>query len=212
MIWLAVIILLLIVLFLSAMHLRYPNLRETLGFLGTGIGLTAAIASAVFTYLQVAEATKQSQLVASQMAEAGRQNQLALTHRQQEEAFRLIDKYNDLPLQIASDFVRSFKGKTPEEINVLHNSNPDAAEALRSCMNFFENAALSIRSDFANESISCEHFRDTGVLYYGQLKEYIAVLREKTENPDTWKHHQWLYERWSNGCPGLTRKDQSQGG
>lgn len=70
-------------------------------------------------------------------------------------------------------------------------------------MNFFENASLAIQSGFASEDIACEHFRDTAVLYFASLKEFVDAYRIKTESPDSWKHYQWLYERWKNGCPGL---------
>lgn len=199
----SVIISLLFVLGLSVIYHRYPSLRDTLVFLGTGIGLTAAIASAIFTYRQVAEATKQSQMAANQIAEAGRQNRLALLHSQQAEAFELIDKYNDLPLRATSDFVRSFRGKTPEEINALHQASPDSAEALRACMSFFENASLAIRSGFADESICCQHFRGTAVLYYEHLEDYIKIFREKTARPDAWVHYEYLYRYWKDGCPKL---------
>lgn len=203
----SILISLLFVLGLSVIYHRYPSLRETLVFLGTGIGLTAAIASAIFTYCQVSEATKQSQMAADQIAEAGRQNRLALIHSQQAEAFVLIDKYNALPLRTTSDFVRSFRGKTPEEINALHQSNPDAAEALRACMSFFENASLSIRAGFADDQISCQHFRGTAVLYYEHLEEYVRAFRERTANQEAWVHYEWLYRQWKNGCPKLEEED-----
>ncbi|HEX9943668.1 MAG TPA: hypothetical protein VGG03_16785 [Thermoanaerobaculia bacterium] len=203
MFWLALVISLLSVILLSVLYYRFPNLQDTLKFLGAGLGLTAAIASAIFTYLQVAEATKQSQLAAQQIAEAGKQSRLAFIHSQREQAFVLIYKYNNLPLQIASDFIDSIEGKTPEEINNLQRRDRRTADALRACMSFFENASLALQSGFASEDIACEHFRDTSVLYYERLKGFVDVYRIKTKSPDAWKHYQWLYDQWKNGCPGL---------
>jgi hypothetical protein len=63
-------------------------------------------------------------------------------------------------------------------------------------LNFFEEMAIAIQLEVADEETARRFFRGIVVTYYDALRGWIEKRRSERSNPRFFREIEWVWERW----------------
>ena len=133
------------------------------------------------------------------------QNRDAVQHQRVVASFDYMKELGGEPFgQVrskAGDALRAVKGKPAKEADEYLNAHPNDKEAVLTVFNKFEEIAIAVRTDYADEGVLCQYVSEPAVRYFQTLRPWLEYFRSTQGKGGAAEHYQWLYERWIKGCP-----------
>lgn len=150
---------------------RFERIQTVLGVLQ----LVALIASAGFVVIQLRQAGRQLEQSA-----VAQETTIEMDRRAR--ALELIERFNTEPIiSLRSKAVAAMKGDKTKQQAGLHD--------VLAYLNFFEEMAIAVLNELANEDI-CRLFFRSPLNHLNSNCSYLS------ENPSTYSHLRTLNERW----------------
>lgn len=175
------------ILLMATLYHFKSNWRKTVVFIGSSLGVAAAAAGAILTGLELRESTDQYRQ--------------SVRLKRQEVSFLYMEKFQGIPDKaLLRNAIDGLAGKSPEEIQEFFLNQPADGTRISDMLSFFEDTAVAVRVDYADEPTLCAFLEEPAVRYYRTLEKWIDYFRKAGGAPSYLEHYQWLYDRWKQGC------------
>lgn len=175
---------------LAVVFQKHPELRKTIIFFGSSVGVATAVIGSIFTFFEFRESTDQ--------------HRQAVRLQRQEIAFDYLERFHAIPdkaeLRAAMD---GLSGKSPKEVQQFFRTNREDGTRVAAMLSYLEEAAVAARQHYADEPTLCAFLEDVVVRYYTTLEGWVVFYREASKNPRYLENLEWLATRWEKGCPPL---------
>lgn len=171
---------------LTALYHLARGWRRTIVFLGSSLGIGAAVVAAILGVMG--------------LQESARQHSFAIRQSQKQAAFTYLQEWQKIPqakLRQASSMARNI---SPDEVHKALQKDPEYADAVRATIVYFEEVGLAVRNSYADEETLCTLLREPIIRYHSAFGPWIEWYKNYRSIPHAFENYEWLHDRWVNGC------------
>jgi hypothetical protein len=176
-----------LILILSVLYHFKKDMRRSIIFFGSSLGIGATIVTAVFGVLGLRESTDQ--------------HNMSIKLSQKQAAFYYLKEWKEVPQPKAREVSRVIRGIPPQEAHKIFQSNHEYADAVRASLAFFEEVGLATKHSYADEETLCSLLQEPVITYYSDFQPWMEWYKNYRQIPRAFEHYEWLHERWKKGCP-----------
>lgn len=186
MIWIVAPTITLILVLTIVYHFK-KDMRRTVVFFGSSLGIGATILAAVFGVLGLRESTDQ--------------HNISIRLSQKQASFYYLKEWKNVPQPKAREVSRIIRGIPPQEAHKIFQNSHEYADAVRAILAFFEEVGLAIKHSYADEETLCSLLQEPVMTYYSGFQPWMDWYKNYRQIPRAFENYEWLHERWKNGCP-----------
>lgn len=178
---------------LTALYHFCKDLRRTIVFLGSSLGIGATIVAAILAVLGLQESTKQ--------------HRISIEQSRKQASFNYLQVWRKIPQSQMRNIVELVRNNPPQETQKVFEKNSDYEETVRSTLVFFEQIGLAIKYSYADEETLCPLLQQPATRYYTAFEPWMEWYKNFRGLPHFFDNYEWLHERWKNGCPAVGSAD-----
>ena len=163
------------------------DLRRTVIFFGSSLGIGATIVAAILGVLGLNESTQQ--------------HSFSIKYNQKQASFSYLKEWKESPQAKAREASRKIRGLPPQEAHKVLLTNDEYADSVRAILAFFEEVGLAVKHSYADEETLCPMLQEPVTTYYASFQPWMDWYKSYRQLPLAFENYEWLNAHWKQGCP-----------